>query len=209
MALIVLVFLLHVRSAFVAVVTVPVGILIALGVMRLLGINANIMSLGGIAIAIGVMVDARLVMVENAHKHIERARKRSGDGGRPPAASRRAHRRRAPPRRHRGGQGGRPVAVLLAPDRDGLVPAGVHAGAGRGRLFRPLALTKTFSMAAAAILAVTLVPALMAIFVKGRIRPRGPEPHRPVLHHAPTARSSGARSATRAPCSWSGSRCCS
>ncbi|MBC12787.1 MAG: CusA/CzcA family heavy metal efflux RND transporter, partial [Rhodothermaceae bacterium] len=73
-ALVVMVFLLHVRSAFVALVTVPVGILIALGVMRLLGINANIMSLGGIAIAIGVMVDASLVMVENAHKHIERAR---------------------------------------------------------------------------------------------------------------------------------------
>src|SRR5690606_24908858 len=78
-ALIVLVFLLHVRSAFVALVTVPVGLLVSLGVMYLLGINANIMSLGGLAIAIGVMVDASLVMVENAHKWIERESGRKGE----------------------------------------------------------------------------------------------------------------------------------
>ena len=128
-ALIVLVFLLHFRSAFVAVVTVPVGILIALGVMYLLGINANIMSLGGIAIAIGVMVDASLVMVENAHKHIERARAAKATRRR---AAARTHGERADARRDRGGEGGRAEPVLLAPHRDRQLPARLHAGAGRG-----------------------------------------------------------------------------
>ena len=170
-ALIVLVFLLHARSAFVAVITIPVGLLISLGVMRLLGINANIMSLGGLAIAIGVMVDASLVMVENAHKHIERARadKRAPDDpstDEPPqlTESERLH------------------AVIEAAKEVGpslffsllivtvsFLPV-FTLGEVEGRLFRPLALTKTFAMAAASILAVTLVPALMAIFVKGKIR---------------------------------------
>ncbi len=171
-ALIVLMFLLHVRSAFVAVVTVPVGILIALGVMRLLGINANIMSLGGIAIAIGVMVDASLVMVENAHKHIERARERKRDAATATAS-------------------GDPPELTDAERVRAVVEAAKEVGPSlffsllivtvsflpvftleqvEGRMFRPLALTKTFSMAAASVLAVTLVPALMAVFVKGRIR---------------------------------------
>ena len=169
-ALIVLVFLLHARSAFVAVITIPVGLLISLGVMRLLGINANIMSLGGLAIAIGVMVDASLVMVENAHKHIERARAdkptTSTATNEPPqlTESERLH------------------AVIEAAKEVGpslffsllivtvsFLPV-FTLGEVEGRLFRPLALTKTFAMAAASILAVTLVPALMAIFVKGKIR---------------------------------------
>ncbi len=171
-AFIVLIFLLHLRSSFVALVTVPVGILIALGVMYLLGINANIMSLGGIAIAIGVMVDASLVMVENAHKHIERARAAKGAGV--------------------GAHGGASLSELTEKERlHAVIAAAKEVGPSlffsllivtvsflpvftleqvEGRLFRPLALTKTFSMAAAAILAVTLVPALMAIFVKGNIR---------------------------------------
>jgi Cu(I)/Ag(I) efflux system membrane protein CusA/SilA len=172
-ALIVMVFLLHVRSAFVAVVTVPVGILIALGVMYLLGINANIMSLGGIAIAIGVMVDASLVMVENAHKHIERARaaKAAGDGAGPDLS-----------------EGERLRAVIGAAKEVGpslffsllivtvsFLPV-FALGEVEGRMFRPLALTKTFAMAAASILAVTLVPALMAAFVKGRIRAEDENP---------------------------------
>ena len=179
-ALIVLVFLLHVRSAFVAVVTVPVGILIALGVMRLLGINANIMSLGGIAIAIGVMVDASLVMVENAHKHIERAREaKRGDGRGDGAAS------GDPPEL---AEGERIRAVIEAAKEVGpslffsllivtvsFLPVFTLEQV-EGRMFRPLALTKTFSMAAASILAVTLVPALMAVFVKGRIRPEAKNP---------------------------------
>ena len=172
-ALVVVVFLLHVRSAFVALVTVPVGILIALGVMRLLGINANIMSLGGIAIAIGVMVDASLVMVENAHKHIERAREAKRGGAGDGAAS------------------GDPPPLADSERVRAVIDAAKEVGPSlffsllivtvsflpvftleqvEGRMFRPLALTKTFSMAAASILAVTLVPALMAVFVKGKIR---------------------------------------
>ena len=176
-ALVVIVFLLHFRSAFVAVVTVPVGILAALGVMYGLGINANIMSLGGIAIAIGVMVDASLVMVENAHKHLERlaARGSSGEGN----ASLRSNRQ--PPTSNLS-ESARLRAVIEAAKEVGpslffsllivtvsFLPVFTLEQV-EGRLFRPLALTKTFSMAAASILAVTLVPALMAVFVKGRIR---------------------------------------
>ena len=180
-ALVVIVFLLHVRSAFVALVTVPVGILIALGVMRLLGINANIMSLGGIAIAIGVMVDASLVMVENAHKHIERAReaKRDREGyGTGDGAASGAAPDEPPPL----AEGERVRAVIEAAKEVGpslffsllivtvsFLPVFTLEQV-EGRMFRPLALTKTFSMAAASILAVTLVPALMAVFVKGKIR---------------------------------------
>ncbi len=176
-ALIVLVFLLHARSAFVAIVSVPVGILTSLGVMYLLGINANIMSLGGIAIAIGVMVDASLVMVENAHKHIERAEARGGarHGGSGATSG-------APPRGVRLTEGERVRAVIDAAKEVGpslffsllivtvsFLPVFTLEGV-EGRLFRPLALTKTFAMASASILAVTLVPALMVIFVRGRIR---------------------------------------
>lgn len=160
-ALIVMLFLLHVRSAFVALVTIPVGILLSLLVMYVLGINANIMSLGGIAIAIGVMVDASLVMVENAHKHIERAGRRLG--------------RELDSRE-------RTSAVLAAAQEVGpslffsllivtvsFLPVFTLEQV-EGRLFRPLALTKTFAMAAASLLAVTLVPALMGVLVRGKIR---------------------------------------
>ena len=173
-ALVVMVFLLHVRSAFVALVTVPVGILIALGVMRLLGINANIMSLGGIAIAIGVMVDASLVMVENAHKHIERAREAkrgaaSGDGvasGDPPEL---ADSERVRAVIDAAKEVGPSLFFSLLIVTVSFLPVFTLEQV-EGRMFRPLALTKTFSMAAASILAVTLVPALMAVFVKGKIR---------------------------------------
>jgi Cu(I)/Ag(I) efflux system membrane protein CusA/SilA len=166
-ALVVMVFLLHVRSAFVAVVTVPVGILISLGVMYLLGINANIMSLGGIAIAIGVMVDASLVMVENAHKHIERARERkmSGDG----AAGDLTERERLHAVIEAAKEVGPSLFFSLLIVTVSFLPVFTLEQV-EGRMFRPLALTKTFAMAAASILAVTLVPALMAVFVKGRIR---------------------------------------
>lgn len=166
-ALIVLVFLLHARSAFVAVVTVPVGLLISLGVMRLLGINANIMSLGGLAIAIGVMVDASLVMVENAHKHIERARsdKTQGDGEEADLSE--AERLQAVIEAAK--EVGPSLFFSLLIVTVSFLPV-FTLGEVEGRLFRPLALTKTFAMAAASILAVTLVPALMAIFVRGKIR---------------------------------------
>ncbi|NBB75176.1 MAG: CusA/CzcA family heavy metal efflux RND transporter, partial [Bacteroidetes bacterium] len=167
-ALIVIVFLLHVRSAFVALVTVPVGIVASLLVMYLLGINANVMSLGGIAIAIGVMVDASLVMVENAHKHLEReGEKGSGEEGSSLLA--------LPPSQRR--------AVIIAAAKEvgpslffsllivtiSFLPVFTLQQV-EGRLFRPLAFTKTFAMAAASMLAITLVPALMVTFVKGRIR---------------------------------------
>ncbi len=181
-ALIVIVFLLHARSAFVALVTVPVGILVALGVMYLLGVNANIMSLGGIAIAIGVMVDASLVMVENAHKWIERERgrkrEREGEGGSKAALIPASPVTSSPPLTERE----RMRAVLEAAKEVGpslffsllivtvsFLPV-FALGEVEGRMFRPLALTKTFAMAAASVLAVTLVPALMVVFVKGRIR---------------------------------------
>jgi Cu(I)/Ag(I) efflux system membrane protein CusA/SilA len=182
-ALVVAVFLLHLRSAFVALVTLPVGILAALGAMYLLGINANVMSLGGIVIAVGVMVDAAMVMVENAHKHLERERA-IGQG---PVADR-----------------ARFGAVLSAAKEVGpslffsllivtvsFLPV-FALGDVEGRLFRPLALTKTFAMAAASVLAVTLVPALMVTFIRGRIRPERENPisrfflrlYRPLLRGA-------------------------
>jgi len=156
-ALIVMLFLLHVRSAFVAVISVPVGILMALIAMYALGMNANIMSLGGIAIAIGVMVDASLVMVENAHKHLERRPPDPSPGDRLEAI--------------------RQAAVEVGPSlyfsllivTVSFLPVFTLQNV-EGRLFGPLAWTKTFSMAAAAILAITLVPALMSIFIRGRIR---------------------------------------
>ena len=154
-------FLFHLRSAGVAVVALPVGILVAFIVMHYQGVNANIMSLGGIAIAVGAMVDAAVVMIENAHKHLE--------------AFRHAH----------------PQEVLTPPQRLSIVgDAAVEVGpalffslliitlsfvpvfaleAQEGRLFAPLAFTKTYAMAAAAGLSVTLVPVLMGYLIRGRI----------------------------------------
>jgi heavy metal efflux pump (cobalt-zinc-cadmium) len=159
-AFVCVVFLLHVRSALVAIIMLPVGVLMAFIAMHALGINSTIMSLGGIAIAIGAMVDAAIVMIENAHKHLERAE---------PGTSR----------------------------VNAIVEAAIEVGpslffsllvitvsflpiftleAQEGRLFKPLAYTKTFSMAAAALLSVTLVPALMVLFVRGRIVPERKNP---------------------------------
>ncbi len=175
-ALVCVVFLLHVRSALVAIITLPLGVLIAYLCMYLLGLSSNIMSLGGIAIAIGAMVDAAIVMIENAHKHLERA----------------------PPDK---------------PRTEVLIDAAVEVGpalffsllvitvsflpifaleAQEGRMFKPLAYTKTFAMAAAALLSVTLVPALMLLFVRGRIIPEQRNPvnraliwiYRPVIRAA-------------------------
>jgi copper/silver efflux system protein len=175
-ALVCVIFLLHVRSALVAIITLPLGVLIAYLCMHLLGLSSNIMSLGGIAIAIGAMVDAAIVMIENAHKHLERA----------------------PPDQ---------------PRAEVLVKAALEVGpalffslliitvsflpifaleAQEGRLFKPLANTKTFAMAAAALLSITLVPALMILFVRGRIVPEHRNPvnrfliwiYRPVIRLA-------------------------
>ncbi|MEO5347235.1 MAG: CusA/CzcA family heavy metal efflux RND transporter [Magnetococcus sp. YQC-9] len=154
------VFLLHVRSALVAILMLPVGVLIAILLMNHLNMTSNIMSLGGIAIAVGAMVDAAIVMIENAHKHLERA---------PPDTPR--------------------TEVLMA--------AAVEVGPAlffsllvitvsflpvftledqEGRLFKPLAYTKTFAMAGAAFLSVTLVPVLMVLFIRGKILPEQKNP---------------------------------
>ncbi len=179
-ALVCIVFLLHVRSALVAIVMLPVGVLLAFAGMKALGLSSNIMSLGGIAIAIGAMVDAAIVMIENAHKHVERLK---------PGETR----------------------------SQAIVDAAVEVGtslffslliitvsflpifaleAQEGRLFHPLAFTKTFAMAAAALLSVTLVPALMVLFIKGRIRSEAENPinrflialYRPIIQAVLNAR---------------------
>src|SRR5439155_13440006 len=152
-------FLLHVQSALVAIATLPPGILVSLAVTRWLGINANIMSLGGIAIAIGAMIDAGVVMLENLHKHIEHEPDR--------------------PHWERVFDAAREVGPALFMSlliiTLSFLPV-VTLEDQEGRLFRSLALTKTFAMASAALLSVTLVSALMGWFVKGKIRAWAGEP---------------------------------
>ena len=159
-ALVCVVFLMHARSALVAIVMLPVGVLIAMTVMHLMGLNSNIMSLGGIAIAIGAMVDAAIVMIENAHKHIERA---------PPDAPR--------------------LQIIIDACRE-VGPALFFSlliitvsflpvftlESQEGRMFTPLAYTKTFAMAGAALLSITLVPVLMLLFIRGKIMPEKKNP---------------------------------
>ncbi|MDI1245562.1 MAG: CusA/CzcA family heavy metal efflux RND transporter, partial [Rhodoferax sp.] len=162
-ALVCVVFLMHVRSALVAILMLPVGILMAFIAMRLLGMSSNIMSLGGIAIAIGAMIDAAIVMIENAHKHLERL-----------------------PEKHSTNQ--RFEAMLDACKEVGpalffslliitvsFLPVFALEGQ-EGRLFSPLAYTKTFSMASAALLSITLVPVLMLVFIRGKIMPESKNP---------------------------------
>ncbi|MEJ2370688.1 MAG: CusA/CzcA family heavy metal efflux RND transporter [Gemmatimonadales bacterium] len=175
-AAVAIVFLLHFRSALVAIVTLPLGILISFIVMRWIGVNANIMSLGGIAIAIGAMVDAAIVMIENMHKHLERAE---------PGASRweivfESAR-----------QVGPPLFFSLLIITFSFLPV-FALEQQEGRLFKPLAYTKTFAMAGSALLAITLVPVLMGYLIRGRIRPEARNPvnrllrrlYRPVIGFA-------------------------
>ena len=152
--LVCVVFLGHFRSGLVAVIALPLGVLAAYSVMYFQGINANIMSLGGIAIAIGVMVDAAIVMVENLHKHIEEAGPDADRWELVLASSREV---------------GKPIFFSLLITTVSFLPV-FTLEAQEGRLFAPLAYTKTYAMAAAAILAVTLVPVLMGFLVRGRIR---------------------------------------
>jgi Cu(I)/Ag(I) efflux system membrane protein CusA/SilA len=155
-----IVFLLHFRSALVSIVTLPLGILISFLVMRWLGVGANIMSLGGIAIAIGAMVDAAIVMIENMHKHLER----EGATG-----------------RHwevvgeTAVQVGPPLFFSLLIITVSFLPV-FSLEQQEGRLFKPLAYTKTFAMAGAALLSITLVPVLMGYLVRGRIRSQEANP---------------------------------
>ncbi|MBL8494598.1 MAG: efflux RND transporter permease subunit, partial [Rhodocyclaceae bacterium] len=180
-------FLMHLRSSLVAILSLPVGVLVAFIVMRVQGINANIMSLGGIAIAIGAMLDAAIVMIENAHKHLEHWRRDQPDDAEPDFATR---------------------ARLIADAAAEVGPALFFSlliitlsflpvftlEAQEGRLFAPLAYTKTWAMAAAAGLSVTLVPVLMVWFIRGHIRAEEDNPlnrwliaaYRPVLRAALT-----------------------
>jgi Cu(I)/Ag(I) efflux system membrane protein CusA/SilA len=159
-ALVCLAFLVHVRSALVAVLTLPLGVLFSFVVMYHQGINANIMSLGGIAIAIGAMVDASVVMVENAHKHLER------DAG-------------SKPRRRiiveAATEVGPALFFSLLIITVSFLPV-FSLQAQEGRLFRPLAFTKTYAMAGAALLAITVVPVLMVAFVRGPFVPEQRNP---------------------------------
>jgi Cu(I)/Ag(I) efflux system membrane protein CusA/SilA len=175
-ALVCILFLLHLRSAFVAIFTLPVGILIAMTVMYLQGMVANIMSLGGIAIAIGAMVDGAIVMIENAHKHLE-------------------HHREAKPHWEIITESAKEVGPALFYSLTiiavSFLPVFALTGQS-GRMFKPLAFTKTYSMAAAALLSITIVPILMGYLIRGRILPEAKNPinrfllwiYRPVLRWA-------------------------
>ncbi len=159
-ALVCIVFLLHLRSALVAILMLPVAILAAFIGMRALGINANIMSLGGIAIAVGAMIDAAIVMIENAHKHLERLQPDDSRSEAIIAACKEV---------------GPALFFSLLIITVSFLPV-FTLEAQEGRLFAPLAWTKTLSMAAAALLSVTLVPVLMLLFIRGRIRPESENP---------------------------------
>ena len=152
--LVCLVFLFHLRSAFVAVIALPVGILMALIVVRLQGLTLNIMSLGGIAVAIGTMVDAGIVMVENAHRHLAQYAGRRPHWEIIAGAAREV---------------GPSLFFALLVITVSFMPV-FTLEAQEGRLFKPLAFTKTYAMAAAALLSVTLVPVLVGYWVRGRIR---------------------------------------
>jgi len=164
-AIVCVLFLLHARSSLVAIITLPTAILIAFIVMKLQGINANIMSLGGIAIAIGAMVDAAIIMIENAHKHLE-------------------HENLKPPNERRehwqvildaSKEVGPALFYSLLVITVSFIPV-FTLEAQEGRLFKPLAFTKTYSMAAAALLSVTIVPILMGYWIRGKILPEEKNP---------------------------------
>ena len=159
-ALICIVFLLHFRSALAAIVTLPIGVLMAFIIMQQQGLNSNIMSLGGIAIAIGAMIDGALVMVENAHKHLEQSKGQKDHWQIIYEAA---------------AEVGPSIFISLLIITVSFLPV-FTLQAQEGRLFSPLAFTKTYSMAAGAILAITLIPVLMGYFVRGRILPQNKNP---------------------------------
>ncbi|MGB5531275.1 MAG: CusA/CzcA family heavy metal efflux RND transporter [Ignavibacteriaceae bacterium] len=158
-ALVIIAFLLHIRSSFVAIFTLPTAVLISFLIMRLQGINANIMSLGGIAIAIGAMVDASIVMVENAASHLSSENDK-------PLQERRPHWALI---LQSAKEVGPSIFYSLVVITISFLPV-FTLEQQEGRLFRPLAFTKTYAMAGAAILAITIVPVLIGYFVRGKIR---------------------------------------
>ena len=159
-ALVCIAFLLHFRSALVAIVILPIAVLMSFCVMYSQGISSNIMSLGGIAIAIGAMIDAVIIMIENAHKHIER------DGGKKPHWE---------IIRDASIEVGPTLFYSLLVITISFLPI-FTLQAQEGRLFKPLAFTKTYSMAAAALLSITLAPVLMGYFIRGKLRPENKNP---------------------------------
>ncbi|MBF0400068.1 MAG: efflux RND transporter permease subunit [Magnetococcales bacterium] len=175
--LVCVIFLFHLRSSMVVIISLPIGILIAFIVMRLQGINANIMSLGGIAIAIGAMVDAAIVMIENAHKHLEHYQGEMTETIRWQLLTEAAT------------EVGPALFFSLLIITFSFIPV-FTLEAQEGRLFAPLAFTKTYSMAGAAFLSITLVPVLMGYFIKGTILPEARNPanrlliwlYRPFIH---------------------------
>jgi Cu(I)/Ag(I) efflux system membrane protein CusA/SilA len=164
-AIVSIVFLLHFRSALVAIFTLPTAILMSFIVMRAQGVNANIMSLGGIAIAIGAMVDGAIIMIENAHKHIEHEEQK-------PAAERREHWQII---LDASKEVGPTLFYSLLVITVSFLPV-FTLESQEGRMFGPLAFTKTYSMAAAALLALTVVPILMGYWIRGKIRPEEKNP---------------------------------
>ncbi len=152
-ALVCLLFLMHLRSAFVAIVILPIAVLASISIMFGQGLSSNVMSLGGIAIAIGAMVDAVIIMIENAHKHIER------DGGRKPHWD---------IIRDAAVEVGPTLFYSLLVITVSFLPV-FTLQAQEGRMFKPLAFTKTYSMGTAALLSITLAPVLMGFFIRGRI----------------------------------------
>ena len=177
-SLIVIAFLLHFRSALVAIITLPLGVLMAFIIMRAQGLNANIMSLGGIAITIGAMVDGAIVMVENAHKHLAEASEQKG------AALNGSERWDVIARSSR--EVGPALFFSLLVITVAFLPI-FSMQAQEGRLFRPLAFTATYAMASAAIISVTLVPVMMGYLIRGKIWAEQRNPLNRALHwiHTP------------------------
>lgn len=168
-ALVCMIFLFHVRSSLVAIFSLPVGILAAFTVMHLQGLNANIMSLGGIAIAIGAMIDGAIVMIENMHKHMERTPLTKENRWRVVADS--------------AAEVGPALFFSLLIITVSFVPV-FTLEAQEGRMFAPLAFTKTYAMAASAALAITLVPVLMGYFIRGKVLPEHKNPVNRILTRA-------------------------
>ena len=160
-ALVCVIFLVHIRSSLVAIISLPVGILTAFIVMHMQGLNANIMSLGGIAIAIGAMIDGAIVMIENMHKHMERTRITNDNRWQIVAES--------------AGEVGPALFFSLLIITVSFVPV-FTLEAQEGRMFSPLAFTKTYAMAASAALSITLVPVLMGYFIRGKVLPEHKNP---------------------------------
>ncbi len=167
-SLVCLVFLFHFRSSLVIILTLPISILLSLIAMYYSGLNSNIMSLGGIAIAVGAMIDGSIIMVENAHKHLEQWREGNETGSRSEVIIQAAQ------------EVGRSIFFALLIITVSFLPV-FTLEAQEGRLFKPLAYTKTFAMFFAAVLAITLGPVLMLLLVRGRIRPEHKNPVSRVL----------------------------